>query len=85
VLKRHEIHISMGGHGAWRNKEVVERLCKAVKCEEVYLHAYDSVSATKVGIVRCATFCNTSRLRGSLEHQTPDHVYLGSLPPAAVT
>ena len=50
VLKHHEIRISMDGRGAWRDNVFVERLWRSVKYEEVYLHAYESVSAAKAGI-----------------------------------
>ena len=83
VLKRHEIRISMDGRGAWRDNVFVERLWRSIKYEEVYLHAYDSVSAAKAGIARYATFYNTRRPHSSLDRQTPDHVYFKSLPLAA--
>lgn len=83
VLKRHEIRISMDGRGAWRDNVFVERLWRSIKYEEVYLHAYDSVSAAKAGIARYATFYNTRRPHSSLDRQTPDHVYFQSLPLAA--
>lgn len=83
VLKRHEIRISMDGRGAWRDNVFVERLWRSVSCEEVYLHAYDSVSAAKAGIARYVTFINTRRPHSSLDRQTPDHVYFKSLPVAA--
>jgi putative transposase len=47
VLKDHQIAISMDGKGCWRDNVFVERLWKSVKYEEVYLKAYDSVSAAK--------------------------------------
>jgi putative transposase len=83
VLKRHEIRISMDGRGAWRDNVFVERLWRSVKYEEVYLHAYDSVSAAKAGIARYLTFFNTRRPHTSLDRQTPDTVYFKSLPLAA--
>jgi putative transposase len=83
VLKQHEIRISMDGRGAWRDNVFVERLWRSVKYEEVYLHAYDSVSAAKAGIARYVTFFNTRRPHSSLDRQTPDHVYFKSLPLAA--
>jgi putative transposase len=83
VLKGHEIHISMDGRGAWRDNVFVERLWRSIKYEEAYLHAYDSVSATKAGIARYATLYNTRRPHSSLDRQTPNHVYLKSLPLAA--
>ena len=83
VLKRHEIRISMDGRGAWRDNVFVERLWRSIKYEEVYLHAYDSVSAAKAGIARYVTFFNTRRPHSSLDRQAPDHVYFKSLPLAA--
>ena len=52
VLKDHQIAISMDGKGCWRDNVFVERLWRSVKYEEVYLKAYDSVSAAKAGVVR---------------------------------
>lgn len=83
VLKRHEIRISMDGRGAWRDNVFVERLWRSIKYEEVYLHAYDSVSSARAGIARYPTFYNTRRPHSSLDRQTPDHVYFQSLPLAA--
>jgi len=44
VLADNGIAISMDGKGAWRDNVFVERLWRTVKCEEVYLKAYESVS-----------------------------------------
>lgn len=44
VLKKAEIAISMDGKGAWRDNVFVERLWRSIKYEEVYLHAYKTVS-----------------------------------------
>jgi putative transposase len=83
VLKRKKIQISMDGKGAWRDNVFVERLCKSIKYEEVYLHAYDSVSAAKAGIARYVAFYNTRRPHSSLDRKTPDMVYFNSQPFAA--
>ncbi len=45
TLKDADIQISMDGKGAWPDNVFVERLWRTIKYEEVYLHAYDSVSA----------------------------------------
>lgn len=42
----------MDGKGCWRDNVFVERLWKSIKYEEVYLHAYDTVSDAKAGIGR---------------------------------
>jgi putative transposase len=48
VLLDAKVSISMDGKGAWRDNVFVERLCRSVKYEEVYLRAYDSVSEARV-------------------------------------
>jgi putative transposase len=83
LLKTHRIAISMDGRGAWRDNVFIERLWKSIKYEEVYLHAYDSVSAAKAGIARYVAFYNTRRPHTALDRKTPDHVYFKSLPLAA--
>ena len=83
LLRRHTIRISMDGRGAWRDNVFVERLWRSIKYEEVYLHAYDSVSAAKTGIARYVAFYNTRRPHTALDRKTPDHVYFKSLPLAA--
>jgi putative transposase len=83
VLQQHRIRISMDGRGAWRDNVFVERLWKSIKYEEVYLHAYESVSEAKAGIGRYVSFYNTRRPHRSLDRQTPDTVYFNLLPLAA--
>jgi putative transposase len=83
VLKRNEIRISMDGRGAWRDNVFVERLWRSVKYEEVYLHAYESVSAAKAGIGKYLAFFNTRRPHTSLDRQTPDTLCFENLPLAA--
>src|SRR3569833_465078 len=56
---------------------------RSVKYEEVYLHAYESVTAARNGIGRYIESCNTRRPHTALDRQTPDTVYFGSLPLAA--
>jgi putative transposase len=58
----------------------VERLWRSVKYEEVYLHAYESVSAAKAGIGQYFAFFNTRGPHTSLDRQTPDTVYFKNLP-----
>lgn len=83
LLHRHRIRISMDGRGAWRDNVFVERLWKSIKYEEVYLHAYESVSEAKTGIGRYVTFYNGRRPHSALDRQTPDAVYFKN-PPLAV-
>ena len=80
LLKDNGIRISMDGKGAWRDNVFVERLWRSVKYEEVYLHAYDTVSAAKAGLDRYFRFYNNRRPHSSLDRQTPDQFYFDSLP-----
>jgi putative transposase len=75
VLKRHEVQISMDGKGRCKDNIFVERLWRAVKYEEVYLHAYDSMSEAARGIERYFEFYNTVRPHQSLDYQRPNEVY----------
>jgi len=80
LLKDNGIQISMDGKGCWRDNVFVERLWKSVKYEEVYLHAYDSVSDAKRGLVKYFKFYNQNRPHTALDDKTPDELYLDNLP-----
>ena len=80
VLQANGIAISMDGKGAWRDNVFVERLWRSVKYEEVYLHAYDTVSAARTGIGRYLDFYNTRRPHSSLDDATPDQAYFNQPP-----
>lgn len=70
----------MDGKGCWRDNVFVERLWKSVKYEEVYLKAYDSVSAAKASLGSYLAFYNTRRPHQSLDGKTPDAIYFAGLP-----
>ncbi|WP_430257338.1 IS3 family transposase [Neorhizobium sp. IRS_2294] len=84
VLKKAEIAISMDGKGAWRDNVFVERLWRSIKYEEVYLHAYKTVSEARAGIRRYLTFYNSRRPHSSLDRRTPDQAYFNALAPMMV-
>lgn len=77
VLTANEIRISMDGKGAWRDNVFVERLWRTVKYEEVYLHAYDSVSDARAALGRYLDLYNRRRPHSSLDDMTPDQAYFG--------
>ena len=52
---------------------------EVVKYEQVYLHAYENVSAAKAGIGRYFVFYNSRRTHTALDRKTPDDVYFKSL------
>ena len=80
LLTDHGIRISMDGKGCWRDNVFIERLWKSVKYEEIYLHAYDTVTDARLALVRYFQFYNTRRPHSSLDGQTPVTVYFNSLP-----
>jgi putative transposase len=47
-------------------------LWRSVKYEEVYLKAYDSVSAARAPLARYLAFYNQRRPHSSLDRRTPD-------------
>ena len=81
VLKDAKIKISMDGKDAWRDNVFIERLWRTIKYEEVYLHAYASVSEARASIRRYLGFYNDRRPHSSLGGQTPDQAYLNRLTP----
>jgi len=81
-LTKQRIAISMDGRGQWRDNVFVERLWKSVKYEEVYLKAYDSVSAARSGLAAYLDFYNRRRPHTAHGGQPPDVVYFNSLPQA---
>jgi putative transposase len=80
LLKNNGIAISMDGKGCWRDNVFVERLWKSIKYEEVYLHAYETVSAARNGIGRYLAFYNNRRPHSSLDGSTPNEFYYRNLP-----
>ena len=58
LILGHGIQVSMDGKGRWVDNVFVERLWKSVKYEEVYLHAYDSVSQARQGLQSYFKFYN---------------------------
>ena len=84
ALKDADIRISMDGKGAWRDNVFVERLWRTIKYEEVYLRAYDSVTAARESLRRYINFYNTRRPHSSLDGRTPDLAYHEALRPVPV-
>jgi len=84
ALKDADIRISMDGKGAWRDNVFVERLWRTIKYEEVYLRAYDSVTAARESLRRYIDFYNTRRPHSSLDGRTPDLAYHEALRPVPV-
>ena len=79
-LKKEGIDISMDGKGRWCDNVFVERFWRSIKYEEIYLHAYDSVSEARNRIGQYIQFFNQMRPHSSLKTQTPDQVYFNRMP-----
>ena len=54
-------------------------LWRSLKYEEVYLKAYETVAEARLGIGNYFRFYNCERRHQSLDRQTPDQVYEGSV------
>jgi len=80
VLKSNDIQISMDGKGRWVDNVFIERLWRSLKYEDVYLKAYDTPKEAKEGIGEWMREYNHDRPHQSLEYQTPESVYLASMP-----
>jgi putative transposase len=61
VLKSHGVTISMDGKGRWVDNVFVERLWRSVKYEDVYLRAYETPAALRIGLTHSFRFYNTER------------------------
>jgi putative transposase len=79
-LRQEGIAISMDGKGRWADNVFVERFWRSIKYEEVYLHAYESVTVARNSIGRYIEFFNQQRPHSSLNRQTPGQVYFNRLP-----
>jgi putative transposase len=84
LLTANRIAISMDGKGSWRDNVFVERLWRSVKYEDVYLKAYDSVTAARTSLGRYFDFYNRRRPHSAHGERTPDRAYFDNLPAAVV-
>ena len=83
VLLDGGVKISMDGRGRCLDNVFVERLWRSLKYEEVYLYAYETVSAARAGIGRYFDFFNDERPHSALGYQTPASFYDGFVNEAA--
>jgi putative transposase len=83
VLRDQDIKISMDGKGRCLDNVFVERLWRSLKYEEVYLFAYETLKAARIGIGNYFYFFNEQRPHSALGDQTPASFYRGLLKEAA--
>ena len=72
------VRVSMDGKGRWVDNVFVERLWRSVKYEDIYLHAYGTLSELKAALVSYFSFYNARRVHQSLEYRTPDEMYFAT-------
>ncbi len=80
ILSRNGVRISMDGRGRWMDNIFIERLWKTVKCEDIYLKAYNSIADVRQGLKVYFQRYNSRRRHQGLGDRTPDEVYLSTLP-----
>ena len=74
-LKRVGTRISMDGKGRFLDNIFIERLWRSMKYECVYLHAWESGSEAKEGIMKWMEFYNNKRPHSALGGKPPAVVY----------
>ena len=62
MLLNRGVQIGMDSVGAYMDNIFIERLWKSVKCEEVYLNAYENVVEARAGIGACPITSGLIRL-----------------------
>ena len=77
ILLSNEIAISMDGRGRVFDNIFVERLCRSVKYEEVYIKGYQVYRDAKEGLGAYFPFYNNSRYHQSLDYKIPYEVHNG--------
>lgn len=67
----------MDGKCSWVDNVFIERLCRSLKYEEVYLKAYSTPRETELKISNYMVFYNEERNRQGLNNVTPDETNFG--------
>ena len=80
LIQQHGIQLSMDGKGSWRDHRFSARPWKSVTYEEVYLHAYASMTEAQRHLARYVPFYNQGRPPTALDGQTPDMASFAPLP-----
>jgi putative transposase len=78
VLRDAGIRISMDGRGRWMDNVFIERLWRSLKYESVYLHAFDTASELRAGLLHWISYYNVRRPHSALAGRTPDEAYRGT-------
>jgi putative transposase len=79
ILSKHDIKISMDAKGRSINNIVIERLCRSIKYEEIYLNDYKSMKELRYSIDNYMQKYNSMRLHFAIGNKTPDDVYFKAI------
>src|SRR5476651_1320784 len=74
-LETRGVRISMDGKGRYLDNIFIERLWRSLKYEEVYIKAYGSVAAARLGLGLWLRFYNEERPHQALDYRTPHEVF----------
>jgi putative transposase len=69
------VRISMDGRGRWMDNVFIERLWRSLKYECIYLHAFETGSELRAGLMGWIGYYNTRRPHSMLAGRTPDEAY----------
>ncbi len=75
ILQEAGVRISMDGRGRWMDNVFIERLWRSLKYECVYLHAFETGSELRAGLLNWIGYYNARRPHSSLAGRTPDEAY----------
>lgn len=79
VLIEHQVEISMDGRGRCHDNIFVERLWWTIKHEWVYLRPCNNGIEQQHSLAKCFDWYNGKRPHQSMDWQTPDEAYFGTL------
>jgi putative transposase len=75
VLRAADVRISMDGRGRWMDNVFIERLWRSLKYECIYLHAFETGTELRAGLLRWIGYYNTQRPHSTLAGRTPNDAY----------
>ena len=75
VLREAGVRISMDGRGRWMDNVFIERLWRSLRYECIYLHAFETGSELRAGLIKWIGHYNAQRPHSTLSGRTPDEAY----------
>ena len=75
MLTQAGVRVSMDGRGRWMDNVFIERLWRSLTYDCVYLHAFETGSELRAGLMRWIGYYNTRRPHSALGGLTPDEAF----------